>query len=78
MLDVVTACPRPTPPNPTFLWILKPSQAEELGQKLVKLKNPWAQLRWKGDYSPGDEKHWTPELRKVLRCALNPKSSPQL
>ncbi|XP_022182852.1 calpain-7-like isoform X1 [Myzus persicae] len=34
--------------------------------KLLKLKNPWAHVRWKGRYSELDEKSWTPQLRKKL------------
>ena len=42
---------------------------EACGRRLVKLKNPWSHVRWKGDFSPGDERNWTPEL-KVLPGAL--------
>ncbi|XP_015371723.1 PREDICTED: calpain-7-like isoform X3 [Diuraphis noxia] len=34
--------------------------------KLLKLKNPWAHVRWKGRYSELDEKSWTSQLRKTL------------
>eukprot|EP01147_Barroeca_monosierra_P009096 gene9096-1399_t len=37
------------------------------GVRLVKLKNPWRHLRWKGRYSPYDTKSWTPSLQKALQ-----------
>ncbi|EGD79039.1 hypothetical protein PTSG_02007 [Salpingoeca rosetta] len=37
------------------------------GLRLVKLKNPWRHLRWKGRFSPHDTKSWTPALRKALQ-----------
>lgn len=33
---------------------------------MLKLKNPWAHVRWKGRYSELDEKSWTPQLREML------------
>jgi len=44
---------------------------EACGRRLVKLKNPWSHVRWKGDFSPGDERNWTPEL-KVLAARRRP------
>lgn len=35
-------------------------------KRLLKLKNPWNRMRWKGRYSPDDAKSWTPELRQKL------------
>lgn len=32
----------------------------------MKLKNPWAHVRWKGRYSELDVKNWTPVLREKL------------
>jgi hypothetical protein len=26
-----------------------------------------AHMRWQGDFSPGDEKNWTPELKAALK-----------
>ncbi len=37
-----------------------------LGKQLLKVKNPWSHRRWKGAYSPTDDRNWTPELRKAL------------
>nr|CAB3227605.1 calpain-7-like [Phallusia mammillata] len=34
--------------------------------RLLLVKNPWSHLRWKGNFSAQDEKHWTPQLRKEL------------
>ncbi|XP_025406964.1 calpain-7-like isoform X2 [Sipha flava] len=34
--------------------------------KLLKLKNPWAHVRWKGRYSELDEKSWTSHLKETL------------
>lgn len=34
--------------------------------KLLKLKNPWSHLRWRGNYSELDTSHWTPELQRLL------------
>lgn len=36
------------------------------GLQLFLLKNPWSHLRWKGNYSERDERHWTPKLKKAL------------
>lgn len=40
---------------------------EVQGFRLVKLKNPWAQIRWKGTFSPYDSKNWTTALRTELQ-----------
>ncbi|KAJ1489552.1 hypothetical protein T484DRAFT_1779925, partial [Baffinella frigidus] len=40
---------------------------EECGRRIVKLKNPWAHIRWKGAFSPDDETNWTPELMTALK-----------
>ncbi|XP_050434316.1 calpain-7-like isoform X2 [Adelges cooleyi] len=34
--------------------------------KLLKLKNPWAHVRWKGRFSELDEESWTFQLRQSL------------
>mmetsp|Transcript_37047 Transcript_37047/g.87517 ORF Transcript_37047/g.87517 Transcript_37047/m.87517 type:complete len:906 (+) Transcript_37047:104-2821(+) len=39
---------------------------EVLGRRIVRLKTPWAHLRWKGDFSKADEFNWTPELKSCL------------
>ena len=36
------------------------------GEKLLKLKNPWSHLRWRGNWSELDMKHWTPTFRQQL------------
>ncbi|XP_023726800.1 calpain-7 isoform X2 [Cryptotermes secundus] len=36
------------------------------GVRLLQLKNPWSHVRWRGNYSELDTKHWTPELRQTL------------
>nr|CAH7759709.1 unnamed protein product [Callosobruchus chinensis] len=43
--------------------------------KLLKLKNPWSHLRWRGNYSELDAKHWTPELQRQLN--YDPNSAAQ-
>ncbi|XP_063972972.1 calpain-7-like [Diachasmimorpha longicaudata] len=43
--------------------------------KLLLLKNPWSHLRWRGNYSEHDVKHWTPELKKLLN--YDPDSASQ-
>ncbi len=37
------------------------------GVKLFLLKNPWAHLRWKGNYSETDTRNWTPKMMKALK-----------
>lgn len=36
------------------------------GVQLVKMKNPWSHLRWKGNYSELDVNNWTEELKQAL------------
>lgn len=36
------------------------------GERLLQLKNPWSHLRWKGNYSELDIKHWTQDLKEKL------------
>lgn len=45
------------------------------GVRLLKLKNPWSHLRWKGNYSELDIRHWTSELRSTL--SYDPDSAAQ-
>ncbi|KAF4526491.1 hypothetical protein B566_EDAN013779 [Ephemera danica] len=42
-----------------------------LGIKLLKLKNPWSHLRWRGNYSELDTRHWTEELKSILKFDPN-------
>ncbi|CAG4940491.1 unnamed protein product [Parnassius apollo] len=43
--------------------------------KLLKLKNPWSHLRWRGNYSELDTAHWTASLRQQLH--YDPDSAAQ-
>ncbi|XP_045498046.1 calpain-7-like [Colias croceus] len=45
------------------------------GVQLLKLKNPWSHLRWRGNYSELDTAHWTPTLRAQLN--YDPDSAAQ-
>ncbi|KAL4705929.1 hypothetical protein ACJJTC_017511 [Scirpophaga incertulas] len=45
------------------------------GVKLLKLKNPWSHLRWRGNYSELDTIHWTSELKAELN--YDPDSAAQ-
>ncbi|XP_073955964.1 calpain-7-like [Choristoneura fumiferana] len=45
------------------------------GVKLLKLKNPWSHLRWRGNYSELDTHHWTRELKAELN--YDPDSAAQ-
>ncbi|KAG7308895.1 hypothetical protein JYU34_006165 [Plutella xylostella] len=45
------------------------------GVKLLKLKNPWSHLRWRGNYSELDTTHWTAALRQQLH--YDPDSAAQ-
>ncbi|CAH0398502.1 unnamed protein product [Chilo suppressalis] len=45
------------------------------GVKLLKLKNPWSHLRWRGNYSELDADHWTLSLRSLLN--YDPESAAQ-
>ena len=42
--------------------------------KLLKLKNPWSHLRWRGNYSELDIVHWTDELKSLLNYDPNSAS----
>ena len=37
------------------------------GVRLFLLKNPWSHLRWKGNYSEFDGRHWTPKMKSALK-----------
>lgn len=41
------------------------------GIRLLKLKNPWSHLRWRGNYSELDTRHWTEELKTALKFDPN-------
>ncbi|XP_026469343.1 calpain-7-like isoform X1 [Ctenocephalides felis] len=41
------------------------------GVNLLKLKNPWSHLRWRGNYSELDTIHWTQELQEQLNYDPN-------
>uniref|UniRef100_A0A0K2TNJ9 Calpain catalytic domain-containing protein n=1 Tax=Lepeophtheirus salmonis TaxID=72036 RepID=A0A0K2TNJ9_LEPSM len=43
------------------------------GVKLFLVKNPWAHLRWRGNYSEIDNRNWTRELKAALN--YNPESA---
>ncbi|XP_064072702.1 calpain-7-like isoform X2 [Vanessa tameamea] len=45
------------------------------GARLLKLKNPWSHLRWRGRYSELDTAHWSAALRAELR--YDPDSAAQ-
>ncbi|XP_026826623.1 calpain-7 isoform X2 [Ooceraea biroi] len=36
------------------------------GERLLQVKNPWSHLRWRGNYSELDAKHWTQDLKEAL------------
>jgi calpain-15 len=38
---------------------------------IVKVRNPWGNKEWKGDWSFGSN-NWTPELKKRLNYEKNP------
>ncbi|KAB0794256.1 hypothetical protein PPYR_13876 [Photinus pyralis] len=59
---------------PTHAYAVMDVQNVE-GVKLLKLKNPWSHLRWKGNYSELDRRHWTPHLQQTLN--FDPNSAAQ-
>jgi hypothetical protein len=43
----------------------------ENGVRLVKLRNPWANLEWSGAWGDGDRVNWTPEILAKLEHTQN-------
>ena len=41
------------------------------GRQLLKVKNPWASRRWKGNYSHTDFTNWTPSVSLSLSLSLS-------
>ena len=39
---------------------------ETCGYRLLLVKNPWGHTSWKGKFSYGDTKTWTPQLKQAL------------
>ncbi len=35
------------------------------GNRIVKVRNPWGQFEWKGDWGDNDYK-WTPSMKKAV------------
>ncbi len=35
------------------------------GHRLLLLKNPWSRVRWKGNFSPTDQRNWTTRVRRA-------------
>ncbi len=50
---------------PTHAYAVLDAKEVE-GEKLLKLKNPWSHLRWRGNWSELDMAHWTPAFRHAL------------
>eukprot|EP00976_Prorocentrum_cordatum_P087923 1187101-Prorocentrum_minimum.AAC.1 len=47
-------------------WLQRQHRAV-CGRRLLLLKNPWSEVRWKGHFSPEDTARWTPELKAALQ-----------
>ncbi|XP_055352711.1 calpain-7-like [Paramacrobiotus metropolitanus] len=48
---------------------------EVQGKQLFLLKNPWSHMRWKGNFSERDVRHWTPSMQSAL--SYDPQSAKQ-
>jgi len=39
---------------------------EVLGQRLMRIRNTWGHSEWRGDWSDGDDKNWTEEMKSAV------------